>query len=298
MPSGVKSHHWARYTIYQSNNSHYYKSSDSGRSVYGFLTAEIAQLMQLGSLPRHSKVVQCPIYWSAFRRFCGPERSFKRGLRSLNNRHKRAALSVVASSSFRTRPASGRALIVVNDITKWAVSIAAFATLLLRRDLLSCWCIFGAVTSSFANRALKTIINESRPPEAQKPDPGMPSAHANSLAFLSTFCALAAAKALPVGEVVWVLLVFGVPSLAIFLAWLRVVLGFHTIPQVIVGWLVGSGVAASWWIWGHRSVLPFIETNDPTLAAQMYMLTFLAVTAFSMLNVRRWLKEKKESARN
>lgn len=36
----------------------------------------------------------------------------------------------------------------INDATKWAVSAAALATLLWRRDLLSAWCILGSVVAA------------------------------------------------------------------------------------------------------------------------------------------------------
>jgi dolichyldiphosphatase len=39
---------------------------------------------------------------------------------------------------------------------------------------------------------LKRVINEQRPASARKADPGMPSSHANSLAFLATYAAAAA----------------------------------------------------------------------------------------------------------
>jgi hypothetical protein len=36
----------------------------------------------------------------------------------------------------------------INDATKWAVSCAALATLLWRRDLVSAWCILGSVVAA------------------------------------------------------------------------------------------------------------------------------------------------------
>jgi uncharacterized Zn finger protein (UPF0148 family) len=40
------------------------------------------------------------------------------------------------------------ALEAVNNTTKWAVSAAAFTTLLARRDLLAAWCVLGSVVAA------------------------------------------------------------------------------------------------------------------------------------------------------
>jgi hypothetical protein len=40
------------------------------------------------------------------------------------------------------------ALEAVNNATKWAVSAAAFTTLLARRDLLAAWCVLGSVVAA------------------------------------------------------------------------------------------------------------------------------------------------------
>lgn len=37
---------------------------------------------------------------------------------------------------------------VLNNATKWAVSCAAFGTLLWRRDLLAAWCVLGSVVAA------------------------------------------------------------------------------------------------------------------------------------------------------
>lgn len=71
----------------------------------------------------------------------------------------------------------------VNDATKWAVSAAAFATLLWRRDLLAAWCVLGGVIAAINCRGLKLALNQARPSD-RKADPGMPSAHGSSLGFL------------------------------------------------------------------------------------------------------------------
>jgi hypothetical protein len=66
-------------------------------------------------------------------------------------------------------------------------------------------------------QVLKYVFNQSRPEAARKADPGMPSSHANSLAFLSTYVSLASAAVLSWQSPAGIALIFGIPALAIFL---------------------------------------------------------------------------------
>eukprot|EP00887_Chlorella_sp_A99_P002279 scaffold10.g2279.t1 len=200
----------------------------------------------------------------------------------------------------------------INEATKWVVSAAVAATLVWSHDAAAAWCVVGAVAAAALCRALKFVINHQRPEGARKADPGMPSAHANSLAFLATYVSLASAAAACGGAVAAaplaralaaapasLLLMVGVPTCAIALAWLRVVLGYHTVPQVAVGWLVGSSSAALWHAWGRSAVLPRLA-GDPLLQASraalagLWALTATAVAAFAWQHVRRWFKEHRE----
>lgn len=180
---------------------------------------------------------------------------------------------------------------VINDSTKWSVSAIAFGTLLLRRDVTACWCIMGSVVAAFNCRLLKYAINQSRPESARKADPGMPSSHANSLAFLSTYVAVAAAAGLDWCSIMGVSLVLGVPAAALFLAWLRVVLGYHTTPQVAVGWVVGASSAAWWWHLGQTKLQPALQQH-PSRTLWLYGVTCAAVAFFVWQNVARWVRER------
>lgn len=187
-----------------------------------------------------------------------------------------------------------RLLRYINDSTKWTVSFAAFMTLTYRRDILSAWCIFGSIVAAIICRLLKFAINESRPPCARKKDPGMPSAHANSLAFLSTFVSTStlfdATSIDPGTFILRYALIIGVPCIGIFLAWLRVALGYHTALQVCVGWFLGSSLAASWSYYGMNSALPVVQSSAP-LQAALWCLTGIAAAFFSYKNIKRWFDE-------
>ena len=166
-------------------------------------------------------------------------------------------------------------LAYVNESTKFIVSGACLAVLLTHPNVPVCWCLSGSVFNSLNSKLLKRLINESRPEGATKLDPGMPSSHAQSLAFLSTYAALAtgASGALgPWGAAAGAATV----ALGVFLAWLRVALGYHTWPQVAVGYGVGVANALLWQRLGAASVLPACATS-PGVRAAVWALLWASV---------------------
>lgn len=79
-------------------------------------------------------------------------------------------------------------------------------------------------------------------------------------------------------------------------AWLRIALGYHTLPQVAAGWLVGSLSAAAWWRLGQAWLAPTLAAR-PGAAAWLYGATGAGVVFFSVQNVARWVREHREEAR-
>lgn len=165
----------------------------------------------------------------------------------------------------------------VNKLTKWVVSATVFASLVARRfDSLTQWYIIGGVVTAIVCRAAKFAINASRPDTSYRKDPGMPSSHASTLGFLSVFPHLMMSSSWA-----WLLPVGGA-----FLAYLRVTQGYHTYPQVIVGWALGSTMAVAWRSAG-RVVLPTLtETSVGRLGLAGACLFFMGL--FTVKNVLRW----------
>lgn len=184
----------------------------------------------------------------------------------------------------------------LNESTKWAAGAIVMGTLLYRRDLPSAWWIVGSVLAAMLCRILKFAINESRPPIARKADPGMPSAHANSLGYLATSVSLwtlwtSLGSSYP-NYPATLSFVLGVPLVGMFFAWLRVILGFHTKAQVVVGWLVGSGFAAWWTQLGIAAALPNLQSH-PETQWKLYVATALAIVLFLGVNLKRWISDFK-----
>ncbi|KAG1673878.1 hypothetical protein FOA52_012903 [Chlamydomonas sp. UWO 241] len=182
-------------------------------------------------------------------------------------------------------------LSAINEATKWVVSAAAGLFLLLHHDAPVMWCLLGSIFASFVNKGLKYAINEQRPASARKADPGMPSSHANSLAFLATYSAAAlllaapqqAAQARAGGAA-------SIVGLSLFLTWLRVVLGYHTVLQVVVGYSVGAASALGWLALGTQHVLPSLP-DHPAAACALVWATYAAAAVFAGKNVGAWVKQ-------
>lgn len=103
----------------------------------------------------------------------------------------------------------------MNKATKYAVTLATFVSVVTWPDrLLACWVLVGAVTNAFVNKALKYMLNHARPSSGlhAKTDPGMPSSHAQSLAYLAGYPAmgwLVRASLSPVSATVFLCLLGG-----------------------------------------------------------------------------------------
>ncbi|WIA11742.1 hypothetical protein OEZ85_011837 [Tetradesmus obliquus] len=184
------------------------------------------------------------------------------------------------------------ALSVINDSTKWTVSATVFAVLLWQHNEYAAWCVVGAVFSAFLCKVLKHVIRQERPDQAQKSDPGMPSSHANSLNFLSVYAALSLNYHTRSHPTAVALAVCSV-TLGVFLTWLRVRLGYHTWPQVLVGAALGASTATGWFFFGTAAALPALQ-RTPAGLPLLYGTCLVAMAAFAVKNVLSWAKERKE----
>lgn len=77
--------------------------------------------------------------------------------------------------------------------------------------------------------------------------------------------------------------------------WLRVALGYHTWPQVLVGAALGASTAAGWFGWGTSSAVPALRAATAGLPA-LYAVTLAAVAAFAGRNVLQWRRERQSGS--
>jgi dolichyldiphosphatase len=194
-------------------------------------------------------------------------------------------------SRMPNRRRSSVLLAMVNESTKFVVSCAALAFLLLNPSAETCWALLGSVVNSVNGKVLKRVLNHERPDGAIKADPGMPSSHATSLSYLSVYGAASlvyfkdAAAGLGMGYPAQVAIAGALVIVGAFLSYLRVRTGYHTPPQVIVGYGLGSSTALAWLFIGLKYVKPLLETN-PEMLRVLHSLLIIAIGwfAFSALH--------------
>jgi membrane-associated phospholipid phosphatase len=183
---------------------------------------------------------KAPSLWRKFpsyRRSWSPDYLYPTFLQSTADEE--ALLSTTGANSSRL---VNMAVKAVGSSTTMVVSGAFFVVLAWKRDALMVSFFIGAIANGILSKVLKRIINQTRPPELEeadihlKPsDNGMPSSHAMSLGFISTFIALN----LPWTQIP--LAVYAVVSLAY-----RVQVKLHTWQQVVVGSVIGSFDGFAW----------------------------------------------------
>ncbi|CAN0375140.1 unnamed protein product [Laminaria digitata] len=144
----------------------------------------------------------------------------------------------------------------VGASTQWVVAGSVGAALVTRADAETLVWVVGSLFNAVFSKVLKKGINQVRPAGSRLKDPGMPSSHAMSLFYLGTYLVIGLQEhGMPsAGSAILPFWPLGVTETQALLAvyavtaslW-RVKAGFHTLPQVSVGAVVGALDAALWY---------------------------------------------------
>jgi hypothetical protein len=126
----------------------------------------------------------------------------------------------------------------LNASTKWLSAAANLIGVWLHEE--GPFIVVGCIAASFlTENVLKHVINQGRPPGSPLSDPGMPSSHSLTSFFLAvTWMSAVGQKLLFLG-------------LATLVASLRMICGFHTLPQIAVGAILGSIFGLVWIVLGN-----------------------------------------------
>lgn len=173
-------------------------------------------------------------------------------------------------------------LMRLDSYTKWVVTFAQTAAVVIRRDMASPFMIIGAILASLLTAVLKRIVNQKRPSGAAFTDPGMPSSHA----MVSTFLAMAWITHMPTVPLVWTTL-----AAAACVSILRVICKHHTWAQIAVGMVLGGVFGSAWMTLGAMTVLP-------CTGKVMYVTVYAIYVSGSVVFVKRSLRKGKIRSQN
>ncbi|KAJ0962890.1 hypothetical protein J5N97_028012 [Dioscorea zingiberensis] len=181
---------------------------------------------------------------------------------------------------------------VLNTMSKWLVASIFGLVILWRHDAEALWAATGSVVNAFLSITLKKILNHQRPVSTLRSDPGMPSSHAQSIFYITVLGILSLFHWMGINLFTITIGAFTLAS-GTYLAWLRVSQQLHTKGQVLVGAILGSLCAISWfWLW-HAFVLnAFISSLWVRIIVILGSAIFC--TAFLLNVVRPWIMDELE----
>ncbi|KAG6392814.1 hypothetical protein SASPL_147041 [Salvia splendens] len=78
----------------------------------------------------------------------------------------------------------------VNHLSKWLISATFIVFVLWRHDALALWASLGSALNALLSVVLKHSLNQERPFSTSRSDPGMPSSHAQAIAYTIIFLAV------------------------------------------------------------------------------------------------------------
>jgi hypothetical protein len=181
-----------------------------------------------------------------------------------------------------TSPAHQRVpkfLFLLNSSTKWILT--AISTILVwsaPHKFQGPFIVVGSIAAIYISGFLKKVFNQERPQGSYMVDPGMPSSHA----LVSFFLAVSLRNVL-----------VGLDGLifasAASISLLRIICGYHSMVQIVVGASIGSVLGYGWTFAGEQ-----LYFWDPKLAWGIAWSAYLLGSMGYILHrMRQWIGEDK-----
>lgn len=194
--------------------------------------------------------------------------------------------STEETSAFQQRPNVPNFVYTLNSSTKWLVTLAVCAGLVTRlKHYDAPFICVGSILSTYIVDWLKGVINHDRPAGAPFTEPGMPSAHASVSFFLA-----AAWSSLILSRTATTTASLALYVSATVVAVLRVVCGYHSVPQIGVGAIIGTAFGVAW---AKLGLAASAAINPQVLHWSCWSTYGLASVVYAITTMRSWLGENK-----
>ncbi|CAI2183092.1 18439_t:CDS:2 [Funneliformis geosporum] len=137
------------------------------------------------------------------------------------------------------------------------IVISYISTIISRRELMMINMFLGQLTCEILNTGLKKWIKEKRPSDKIGVGYGMPSSHAQFIAYFTIFSCIYLCYKITFRNNLWKLpLTFGLIIFSFLVSYSRIYLHYHTTKQVIVGNIFGGAFAIFWYLLIEKIIRP------------------------------------------
>ncbi|KAL1922461.1 uncharacterized protein VTP21DRAFT_10000 [Calcarisporiella thermophila] len=127
-----------------------------------------------------------------------------------------------------------------------AIIVAYASVIAARREIAPFFALVGQLANEGLNALLKQWIKQERPTQLAK-GYGMPSSHAQFMAFFAMYIAIYTYSFITFKHSIWKHFIFtSLTAIAAMVSYSRIYLNYHTTEQVLIGALVGSLFAIMW----------------------------------------------------
>eukprot|EP00808_Paulinella_micropora_P001493 g56587.t1 len=179
----------------------------------------------------------------------------------------------------------------INNQTRWIYSLSVLAYFISDPSINTCYALTGAILAAIIGKVMKKLINQSRPENAREKDPGMPSSHANCIAYLSIYpslqMVLQQTNDAPQSYRNWSIYTHPPHRLIAAVSWaqptdLMSKTQWHLL--VVAGFALGSVLAVTWLVFGEELLLPAARMS-PTVDFLVRTLSLVCLVIFAEWDV-------------
>ncbi|KAJ8659859.1 hypothetical protein O0I10_004452 [Lichtheimia ornata] len=186
-------------------------------------------------------------------------------------------------------------------ITLLPLAILVFyaSVIVSRREMAGILMLLGQLTNEALNAILKEYLQIARPHSHLGTGYGMPSSHAQFMAFFAVYGSLYLWSCMRLDHIMYkVLATLGMVSLSLLVCYSRIYLEYHSAMQVAAGMGVGSLYGLLWhWI------LEFVirpsgiidRLLDTPLAKLFYLRDMRAIDNVARWEYHQWLQQRQKS---
>ncbi|RIA90892.1 phosphatidic acid phosphatase type 2/haloperoxidase [Glomus cerebriforme] len=178
------------------------------------------------------------------------------------------------------------------------ILISYVSIIVARRELMMINMFFGQLFCEILNSGLKKWMREKRPNDKLGTGYGMPSSHAQFIAYFTIFASVYLYYKITFRNNLWKFpIILGLIIFSFLVSYSRIYLNYHTTKQVIVGNIFGTTFAIFWYILIEKIIRPlgiFKIIIESHLAKYFYIKDNSSIKDIIRIEYTNWLALKRE----